>query len=101
MWIENSGIFIGKSAKKPELRMRPSEYIHRNVRISPFDFEDVGSYIKRYGMPELYCYASDFPHLEGGKNPMGDLARSLRSHGLGDDVFRKVFVENGKWLLPN
>jgi hypothetical protein len=32
---------------------------------------------------------------------MGDLARSLRSHGLGDDVFRKVFVENGKWLLPN
>jgi hypothetical protein len=100
MWIENSGVFSG-SKKRAALSLKPSEYIRRNVRVSPFDFEDVGDYIARYGLEEVYCYASDYPHLEGGTNPMGRFCESFKRHGLGHNVLRKFFVENGELLLPN
>lgn len=78
------------------LKMMPSDYVRRNVRVAPFYFEDVGLYIERYGMPEVYCYGSDFPHHEGGKDPMGDFTRSLERHGFGRDVMRQFFVDNAR-----
>jgi predicted TIM-barrel fold metal-dependent hydrolase len=80
------------------ITMRPSDYIRRNVRVSLFDIEPVDTYIEQFGMPEIYCYASDYPHPEGGRNPMGDVAGRVAR--LGDDVVRKVFVENAELLLP-
>jgi hypothetical protein len=50
-------------------------------------------------MPELYCYSSDYPHPEGGRDPMGDISGKLSRFGA--DVMRKVFVENAQWLLPD
>ena len=50
-------------------------------------------------MPEVYCYSSDYPHPEGGRDPMGDVSRKLEP--FGPDVMRKVFVENARWLLPD
>jgi len=97
LWHANSRKFSQIGGSSP-LRMKPSEYVRRNVRVAGFDIEDVGRYIDRYGLEEVYCYASDFPHQEGGKTPMEDFTRSL-SH-LGPDVLRKFFVENGKLLLP-
>jgi hypothetical protein len=81
------------------IKMKPSEYIRRNVRISLFDIEPVDAYIDKFGMPEVYCYASDYPHPEGGKKPMTDISERLKR--FSPDVMRKVFVENGEWLLPN
>lgn len=81
------------------ITMRPSDYIRRNVRVSLFDIEPVDVYIDQFGMPEIYCYASDYPHPEGGKNPMGDVADKLER--LGDDVVRQVFVDNARLLLPD
>jgi predicted TIM-barrel fold metal-dependent hydrolase len=101
IWIESSGVFVGPTAKKPELKQKPSEYIRRNVRVAPFGFEDVGHYIAQYGMPELYCYQSDFPHLEGGRDPMGDTVRSFQRQGMGEDIMKKFYIDNAKWLLPD
>jgi hypothetical protein len=81
--------------------MKPSEYIRRNVRVAPFGFEDVGDYIARYGMPELYCYGSDFPHLEGGVDPMGKAVESFERHGISEDIMKMYFVDNAKLLMPN
>ncbi len=83
------------------LKMKPSEYLRRNVRVAPFSFEDVGAYIERYGLEEVYCYGSDYPHHEGGKNPMGDFTRSLESHGFGEKMLRKFFVDNAKVVFPD
>jgi predicted TIM-barrel fold metal-dependent hydrolase len=88
----------GSSGRK--LPMRPSEYIRRNVRISPFDIEDVGGYIAKHGLEEVYCFATDYPHIEGGKDPIGRFAASLSAHGHGASVFEKFFVTNGELLLP-
>jgi len=98
VWHSHSRIFsqIGGAST---LKMRPSEYVKRNVRVSCFDFEDVGRYIDRFGLEEVYCYASDFPHPEGGKDPMGCFVKSLSGHSA--ETFQKFFVENGELLLPD
>lgn len=82
---------------KTPLEAKPSEYVRRNVRVTCFPFEPVGTYIDRYGMEDVFCYASDYPHPEGGRAPVDDFIKSLE--GRGEDVYRKFFVENGKALL--
>lgn len=79
----------------PEL---PSFYINRNIRVSAFDFEHVDKYIEQYGLEDVYCFSSDYPHVEGGRNPMGVHAERLQR--LGPDIIEKFFVTNGSWLLP-
>lgn len=83
------------SFKLPE---KPSFYIRRNVRVTPFDFEPIDRYIEWYGLEDVLCFASDYPHVEGGTNPAG--AMYDRIARLGPDVVEKFFVTNGQWLLP-
>ena len=80
------------------LKQKPSDYLRRNVRIALFDFEPVGAYIDRYGLEDVYCYASDYPHIEGGLDPIGNSERALA--GQSDAIRRKFYVDNCKWLLP-
>jgi predicted TIM-barrel fold metal-dependent hydrolase len=100
LWHANSRKFtLGDMSGALPIRLKPSEYIRRNTRFSLFDIEPVDAYIDQFAMPELYCYASDYPHPEGGRNPMGDISGKVAK--FGPEVMRKVFVENGEWLLPN
>ena len=96
MWHANNHHF-GKN-KVIRLPMKPSDYIRRNVRVSAFDFETVDLYFERYGLDDVYCYASDYPHIEGGKDPMGRFAGRLQR--LGPRIMEKFFVTNGAYLLP-
>ncbi|QQN75358.1 amidohydrolase family protein [Croceicoccus sp. YJ47] len=52
------------------LAMKPSDYIRRAVKFTPFPKEDVGAMIREAG-PELFMFSSDFPHPEGTKDPVG------------------------------
>jgi hypothetical protein len=36
--------------------MKPSEYVRRNVRVTPFWHEDLPLMINRYGWKEIYCF---------------------------------------------
>jgi len=99
-WHAHSRKFsLGNMDGALPIRLQPSEYIRRNVRVSLFDIEPVDTYIEQFAMPEVYCYASDYPHPEGGKDPMGDISGKLAR--LGPDVLHQVFVENAAWLLPD
>lgn len=82
-----------------KLKLKPSDYIRRNLRVACFDFEPVGTYIDRYGFEDVFCYASDYPHHEGGKAPMESFVKNLAGHS--HETLRKVFVENGTGLLPD
>lgn len=82
-----------------KLKLKPSEYVSRNVRVACFHFEPVGTYIDRYGFEDVFCYASDYPHHEGGKDPIHSFASSLA--GQSPMIVRKFFVDNGKALLPD
>jgi len=99
MWVDNQPFPNDKGFSY--LKMKPSEYLRRNVRVAPWYFEDVGAHIARFGLEECYCYGSDYPHHEGGKDPIGNLTLSLQKHGFGEETMRKFFVENAKVILPN
>ncbi|MFA5016947.1 MAG: amidohydrolase family protein [Methylobacter sp.] len=80
------------------LSMKPSEYIQRNVRVTPYRFEPVADYIERYGFEECYCYNSDFPHPEGGTRPIQEFVDHIDR--LGQNHAEKFFVTNAEWVLP-
>lgn len=87
----------GRMSKR--LPMLPSEYIRRNVRVAPFDFEPVGEYLDKYRLDEVYCFASDYPHVEGGSDPFGKFTRQIER--FGPEVMEKFFVRNGEVLFPH
>jgi len=100
MWHANSHKFtFGEGSEVLPIKLRPSEYIRRNCKWSLFDIERVDEYISQFNMPELYCYASDYPHPEGGKTPMQDQYDKLSK--FGDGVVKQFFCDNGEWLMPN
>jgi predicted TIM-barrel fold metal-dependent hydrolase len=51
------------------LALRPSEYVRRQVRATPYPHEPVGWIIANTG-PEVCLFSSDYPHVEGGRNPL-------------------------------
>lgn len=70
------------SKSEPELRdmtRKPSEQITAQMAFTPYVYEDVGSLITESNN-ELYLFSSDYPHFEGGRNPLGRFERSLDGH---------------------
>ncbi len=82
----------------PVLSLKPSDYIARGVRVSPYRFEPVADYVERFGLGQCYCYSSDFPHPEGGTAPLREYAGHIER--LGGDYAEQFFIHNGAWLLP-
>lgn len=52
-----------------KLSLRPSDYVRRQIRATPYPAEDVGWTIRNAG-PEVCLFSSDYPHVEGGRNPI-------------------------------
>jgi predicted TIM-barrel fold metal-dependent hydrolase len=58
------------------LRALPSEIIRQQVRVTPYPHEDAGWMIEQAGA-EIFLFSTDYPHVEGGRNPLGRFERSL------------------------
>jgi predicted TIM-barrel fold metal-dependent hydrolase len=78
--------------------MPPSDYIRRQVRFTPWHFEDVGWLIQLCG-PELFLFSSDWPHPEGGRDPLGEFESSLERAAAGPTVRHRFFYQNLADLL--
>ena len=55
---------------------RPSDYVRRHLKISPFAGEPVGWIIDNVG-PELLVFASDYPHPEGTSDPIAKFEATM------------------------
>jgi predicted TIM-barrel fold metal-dependent hydrolase len=77
---------------------KPSEQICEQLRFTPYPFEDVGALVKE-SYSELYLFSSDYPHAEGGRDPIGRFDRSTAS--LSEDDRRRFFAENFLTLYPD
>jgi predicted TIM-barrel fold metal-dependent hydrolase len=51
------------------LSLKPSEFVRRQVRVTPYPHEAAGWIIKNTA-PEISMFSSDYPHIEGGRHPM-------------------------------
>ena len=61
------------------LRRTPSQQLTEQLAFTPFVFEEVGALIDQ-SSPDLYLFSSDYPHTEGGRNPIGRFEASLEGH---------------------
>jgi predicted TIM-barrel fold metal-dependent hydrolase len=86
-----------------KLSMKPSEFVRRQVRVTPYPHEDAGWIIKNAG-EEVCMFSSDFPHVEGGRNPLKRFDDSVV--GLPAGVIERFYRDNfvdlmGAGLAPD
>ena len=59
------------------LSLRPSEFVKRQLRVTPYPAEDVG-WIVQNSADEICLFSSDYPHVEGGRNPIKRFEESMK-----------------------
>ena len=68
-FLDSGAAAFGKEARLQKLSAKPSEIIRRQFRVTPYPHEDTAWIIENTG-PEVCLFSSDFPHVEGGRNPL-------------------------------
>jgi len=98
-WCQRMDVLAETTSKhlSRRLSLKPSDYVRRQVRVTPFPFEPVATWIEQTGFEEVYAFATDFPHEEGGVDTLDRFYRSLAP--LGGSVVDDFFVRNGSFLL--
>jgi len=59
-----------------DLPLNASNYVHRQLWFTPFPTEPVGWLIEQCG-DDLFLFSSDYPHPEGGRDPLARFEDSL------------------------
>jgi predicted TIM-barrel fold metal-dependent hydrolase len=83
--------FVRHEQRLRTLTLRPTDYVRRQMRFTPYPTEDVGWIIEQSG-PELCLFSSDYPHVEGGRRPLERFEASLA--GANDDVKQRFYCDN-------
>lgn len=78
------------------LALKPSEYVRRHLKFTPFAGEPVGWMIEQTG-PELFMFSTDYPHPEGGRDPIAKFEETLTD--TADAERRRFFAGNMAELL--
>jgi hypothetical protein len=66
-----------------ELDLKPSEYVRRHLKFTPFPGEPVGWLIDHVG-PDLFMFSTDYPHPEGTTDPLGKFEAALTGSTAAD-----------------
>ena len=59
-----------------EFDRTPSEQAAAQLRFTPYPFEDVG-WMCAQSDPSVFLFSSDYPHPEGGRDPLGRFESSI------------------------
>jgi predicted TIM-barrel fold metal-dependent hydrolase len=78
-------------ARLQKLSLRPTEYVRRQIRVTPYPTEDVGWITAQVG-PEVCMFSTDYPHVEGGRRPFERFERSLGD--AGEEVRARFYAGN-------
>jgi predicted TIM-barrel fold metal-dependent hydrolase len=76
------------------LSLRPTEYVTRQMRFTPYPTEDVGWIIEQAG-PDVCMFSSDYPHVEGGRRPIERFEASIgeATPEVRDRFYRDNFLD--------
>ena len=88
------GAFIKNEERLQKLSMRPSEFVRRQFRVTPYPHEDTAWIVANAG-EEVALFSSDYPHVEGGRNPLKRFNDSLAetSPRAVDRFYRENFID--------
>ena len=79
-----------------KLSLKPSEYVQRQVRVTPYPTEPTGWIIKQSG-PDICMFSSDYPHVEGGRNPYGRFKNTTQN--LDENTLNAFYRTNFEDLM--
>ena len=85
-----------------KLSATPSEIVRRQFRVTPYPHEPTGWIIENTG-PEVCLFSSDYPHVEGGRNPLKRFGEALvnTSEANQQRFYRDNFIDlMGQGLAP-
>ena len=81
-----------------EIKRKPSEQLIEQMAFTPFAHENVGLLIDSSNA-ELYLFSSDYPHVEGTRDPIGKFESSLINK---DEKTKDLFYsENFLRIFPD
>ena len=80
------------------LSRTPSEQMTEQLAFTPFVFEEVGRFIDQSNA-DLYLFSSDYPHIEGGRDPIGRFENALGDRS--EAVRQKFYADNFLRIFPN
>jgi uncharacterized protein len=84
------------AGQRRRLSVAPSEHILRAVRVAPFPYEDI-AWLFAQSSAQPYLFGSDYPHDEGGPDPLGQLVGRMAGAPEADvDLF---FRGNFEYLM--
>jgi predicted TIM-barrel fold metal-dependent hydrolase len=78
------------------LKMKPSDYVRRQLKFTPHPTEPTGWIIEQGGA-ELFMFSSDYPHIEGGRNPIKRFEESMV--GTSELAKERFYAENFAELM--
>ena len=79
-----------------QVKLLPSEYVQKHMKITPFPGEDIG-WLLDSGAENLLMFASDYPHHEGTDDPISRFEKSMIS--TDESKKTKFYSSNFKELL--
>jgi uncharacterized protein len=80
------------------LSMKASDYVRRQIRVTPFPPEPVGWMIEQAGA-EIFLFSTDFPHPEGGRDPLRRYRKALADYHIGEAAQERFYALNYNELL--
>jgi predicted TIM-barrel fold metal-dependent hydrolase len=91
------GIWRKTDTSIAAFKRKPSEQIIQQMAFTPYVFEEVGAFIDQ-SHPDLYLFSSDYPHTEGGRNPISRFETALGERS--ETIRNKFYSENFLRIFP-
>ena len=99
-WLRHleQGVRAFRRTEEPlrNLELTPTEYVRRHLKFTPYVGEPVGWMIDQAG-PELFMFSSDYPHPEGGRDPLAKFEEALTSTSGADQA--RFYAQNMQELV--
>ena len=83
--------FVKNEERLRKLSDKPSEIARRQLRVTPYPHEDSG-WIIQNSHEEMCLFSTDYPHVEGGRNPLKRFGESLK--GVSDSAQKAFYADN-------
>jgi predicted TIM-barrel fold metal-dependent hydrolase len=90
-----SHLVVGTSYHLP---LAPVDYVRRQVRVTPLPATHPIQGVIEHVPPEVLCFSSDYPHVEGSASAVELCERQLTSAGVSDEVRSGFFGGIGELL---
>ncbi|MBM3649255.1 MAG: amidohydrolase [Alphaproteobacteria bacterium] len=96
-WMRNMDsahdAFYKNEERLQKMSLKPSEFVKRQVRVTPYPHEDTGWIIANSG-DEVCLFSSDYPHIEGGRNPIKRFEASMAAADIDEHRKQRFYCDN-------